>query len=431
MKDILKKLYLKSRHLVPERAIYSSKYFELRAALLSGSSTVIDLCRREQLRKILVTAVEHVDFYKSLNLCIKDIQNVDPILMLEEFPYIEKDMLMDEPARFINNKSFLTLSTYATSGGSSGRGVGIWRSKSSSDIERLFFDLRWGRVGYTSERARVLRIGADARRGLTEDPVSQFGRKVMLSPYHISKAHITKIKSGLEKHSFDFIHAYPSSLLELTRLLRECSCHPYKVGGIFLASEPVSIDQLNYLYSYWQCPLIAHYGLAERTNLGFYFYQSGDESVTYELERLYSISANYPGTNEIVGTSLWNETMPLIKYRTKDNGRLVDGKIISLEGREQDFLIDKSGNKIPGLSVVIDEPTWSQVRQYQVRQTEQGKIEILVVPRYDSLSDNFKSYILNQQLSRWGGFFDISILVVDSIPLTPAGKSRLVDVRIH
>ncbi|MBF6617145.1 MAG: hypothetical protein ITG07_10520 [Candidimonas sp.] len=429
MKELLEKLYRNHKHYLPERLVHSPLFFRLRDALLNPTPAKTEQLIQQRLRHTLLIAKKNVPFYKGLPITTKTIANESPLELLNEFPFIEKDQIMDDQRSFINCKKLLLLSKYATSGGSSGRGIGIWRSKTSSDIEKLFFDVRWGALGYSATQSTILRIGADARRRQDEHPVWRSGHKLMLSPYHVNSAHLSLIFNALSASTIDFIHAYPSIMAELTRLLQSNSLPPpVKPQAIFLASEPSNIEQIHLIQRYWNCGIVLHYGLAERTNLAFYYHNDINHAVTYKLEPLYSISENYPDTTEIVGTSLWNDVMPLIRYRTKDHGIIKDSVIHSLDGRSQDFLTDRNGNLIPGTSVVIDEVTWSKVRQYQVYQSEPGAVKIKVVPRYQRIEDDFLSYILNQQRARWGDFFDISVVVCDSIPLTPAGKTKLVAI---
>ncbi|WP_280287790.1 hypothetical protein [Pseudomonas sp. BN417] len=431
MKKKLEEFYQHSKHLIPPRLLYSPKYFEAKRALECRDSTQQDAVRREQLRKILLVAKQHVPYYKSLAPAVNTITHEDPFELLSEFPYVEKELIMDSPQMFINERAKLWFAKYATTGGSTGRGIGMWRSKSSSDIERLFFNTRWGEVGYKGDRSAVLRVGAEGIRRLHEHPVFKVGKTTMLSPYHISRENISSIARSLAGSDFEFIHAYAAVFLELTYLLKQNNpTPPRNVKAIFLGSEPVTIEQLNIMHDYWKCPIVCHYGLTERTILGFYRYQPGDQSISYKLERLYSIFENSAGSAEVVGTGLWNEVMPLIRYRTKDHGLIVDDTISSLQGREQDFLIDRHGAKISGMSIVINEPTWSRVRQYQIRQRTPGKIELCIVPRHGILDESFKKYVLDQQIGRWGDFFDIILTVCDSIPLSPSGKSKMIDVRI-
>lgn len=61
------------------------------------------------------------------------------------------------------------------------------------------------------------------------------------------------------------------------------------------------------------------YGLTERMNLAFALHTDG-RTTPYRFEPLYGWTETlvHDGRHEIVGTSLWNEAMPLIRYRTAD-----------------------------------------------------------------------------------------------------------------
>lgn len=430
MKKNVEKIYHSGKHLIPERLLYAPAYFKLKSVLNSSDQALKQRVLNDRLRQVLLTATQHVPAYQGLGLAQATVLNENPFELLGCFPYTEKDALMDEPQRYINRRASLVWAKYATSGGSTGRGVGVWRSKVSADIEKLFFDLRWGAFGYKGPKSRVLRIAAEGIKRHSQHPVSTLGRTLLLSPYHISKAHLPLILEGLARHRYDFIHAYAGVLVELTFLLQAaCPSPAAPVTAIFLGSEPVTLAQLAILHRYWQCPLIAHYGLNERTSLGFYVYDPCDSEIAYTLEPLYGVTEHFPGSHELVGTGLWNHVMPIIRYRSKDYGTLSDGKIQHLDGREQNFLITRQGHKISGMSIVIDEATWAKVRSYQIRQRTPGKIELCIVPRTGQLDPAFKSFMLNQQLRRWGDFFEITLTECDSIPLTPAGKTRHVDVQ--
>ena len=143
----------------------------------------------------------------------------------------------------------------------------------------------------------------------------------------------------------------------------------------------------------------------------------------------YGVSENLRdefGNSEIVGTSYWIEEMPLIRYRTQDFGHIdSQGAIAKLDGRNQEFLVDRHGGRIPGFSIKIDEFTWDFVRVYQVVQQERGQIRIRLVPK-SSFNEEIKKRLLAKQQERWGGFFDMSVEIVSEIPRTRAGKFRLI-----
>jgi phenylacetate-CoA ligase len=149
---------------------------------------------------------------------------------------------------------------------------------------------------------------------------------------------------------------------------------------------------------------------------------------SYRLNQLFGYSENLTdeyGNSEIVGTSYWQAAMPLIRYKTQDLGKIINGVIHSLDGRKQEYLIAKDGSAVIGYSIRIDDFTWDYVNIYQVVQEEKGRIRIKVVPR-GNFSDSIKKELLKKQQERWGGLFDIEIEVVGDIARTKAGKRRLI-----
>jgi phenylacetate-CoA ligase len=115
--------------------------------------------------------------------------------------------------------------------------------------------------------------------------------------------------------------------------------------------------------------------------------------------------------------------MPLIRYRTQDYCEIREGIVCDLEGREQEFLTTRSGAKLPGISIMIDQFTWDYVEVLQVVQNEPGKVEFHVkpLPQYE---ESVGQRILASQQAKWGEFFDLSLVVTDRIERTPSGKIR-------
>ena len=124
-----------------------------------------------------------------------------------------------------------------------------------------------------------------------------------------------------------------------------------------------------------------------------------------------------------MGTSYWNDVMPLIRYRTQDYGEISDGIMLELEGREQEFLTSKSGVRIPGISIMIDDFTFDYVEVFQVVQKERGKVEFHIKPR-PQYSEDIGQRILVSQQAKWGDYFDLELVVTDRIERTVSGKIR-------
>jgi phenylacetate-CoA ligase len=419
--------YYAWRRYLPARVLYHRDYFRVRA-LLAQDDAAVAAQARLRLRQVLVHALEHVPYYRStVRLSAAEAAHEPLHEVLACFPYLSKDEVMAQQRAFLDRRRDPRKLMYATSGGSSGQGIGMWRSKRLADIEKAFFAQEWGKLGFSFHRARILRIGADARRLAHEGPVRVVGNRLMVSPYHVGARHKAAILEAMHRFRPEYLHAYPSSAAALAELLHTNELD-LQVKAVLLASEPATCGQLEAIRRLFRCPVSLNYGLSERTNLAF---SSCDDAGTsdYAFQPLYGWSENRMDGDraEIVGTSLWNDVMPLIRYRTGDYGRIGgDGRCSSVDGRGQEFLVDRMGKRIPGLSIVIDEATWDFVRLYQVRQRRAGEITLAVVPRHGSLSEEQRAFVLDAQRRRWGGFFHISLEVENDIPLAPNGKRKLV-----
>lgn len=419
--------YYAWRRFLPARLIYHPDYFRVHALLArdeGGRALEAGRC----LRRVLVHALEHVPWYRHhVRLGPREAAHEPLERVLACFPYLTKEEVMARQRDFLDRRADPRKLLYATSGGSSGQGIGMWRSKRLADIEKAFFTHEWGRYGFSFDKARILRIGADARRLAHEPPTRVIGNRLMLSPYHVAEAHRAPILDAIRRFRPAFVHAYPSSAAALADLLGNADLD-LRVRAVLLASEPATPAQLAAIRAAFRCPVSLNYGLSERTNLAFADYGEAGLSA-YRFQPLYGWSENRADEErlEIVGTSLWNDVMPLIRYRTGDYGAIdAQGRCPAIDGRGQEFLVDRSGRRIPGLAIVIDEATWDFVRLYQVRQRHPGAIVLAVVPRHGGLSADQRAFVLDAQRRRWGGFFDIALQVESDIPLAPNGKRKLV-----
>ena len=419
--------YYAWRRFLPARVLYHPDFFRVRALLAQDDIRVAQEARR-RLRRVLVHALAYVPWYRrNVRLGPREAAHEPLEQVLACFPYLSKDEVMAQQRDFLDCRADPDKLLYATSGGSSGQGIGMWRSKRLADIEKAFFTHEWGRFGFSFDKARILRIGADARRLAHEAPTRVAGNRLMLSPYHLDAAHRGAILDAIARFRPAYVHAYPSSAAALAELLRPGDL-ALQVRAVLLASEPATPAQLAAIRRLFRCPVSLNYGLSERTNLAFAGYD--DEGLgNYRFQPLYGWSENRIDEDrcEIVGTSLWNDLMPLIRYRTGDYGRIgAGGHCAAIDGRGQDFLVDRSGRRIPGLAIVIDEVTWDFVRLYQVRQRRPGAITLAVVARHGVLSAEQRAFVLDAQRRRWGGFFDIALQEERDIPLAPNGKRKLV-----
>lgn len=413
------------RQWVPKRLLYHPDHFKVRA-LLAAAPEVQALYAEQRLRRILRNATAHVPYYRSkVKIDPDDIDHAPLPELIARFPYIGKAEVMERQQDFRDRRFDPAFLLYVTSHGSTGTGIGVWRSKREADIEKAFYASQWGRLGFDFDKSRYLRIGYDAVRPLDAAPVWQQGNRLMLSPDHLRPANLSVIVDAIERFRPQFIHAYPSTALALVQLLdddrRELGI---PLRGVLLGSEPASPGQLALLSRVFRAPVSISYGLTERTNLAFACHDSSAVGA-YRFQPLYAWNENrmQHGRPEIVGTSLWNEAMPLIRYCTGDFGLIDgDGYCQRIEGRLQEFVVDRHGNRLPGLTIVLDACSWQSVKACQLYQRERGKVTLRVVPRHSSLRMEERSALLAGPVRHWGSAIEFDYVEVPEIAAGPGGK---------
>lgn len=419
--------YYRWRRWIPEKLLYHRDYFlvqELLHADAEGRARAADA----RLRSVLSTACAHVPYYRQrVRLDADAVRHAPLDELIGQFPYIDKAEVMAHQRDFLDERLDPRFLHYAASNGSTGTGIGVWRSKRESDIEKAFYAHAWGKFGFRYDSSRYLRIGCDAVRPLDAAPSWRLGNRLMLSPDHLQASRRATIVDALNRFRPHFIHAYPSGALALAELLAPGD-RDFPVRAVLLASEPASPSQLALIRHVFGAPVSISYGLTERTNLAFATCADAAPG-PYRFEPLYGRTETRPrhGRSEIVGTSLWNQSMPLIRYCTGDYAAIdAHGHCDAIQGRLQEFVVDRDGNRLPGLTIALDASAWDFVKACQLYQREPGKVTLRVVPRRQGLSPEQRRALLAGPVRHWGRGIEFDCVEVAEIADSPGGKRRFV-----
>jgi len=145
-----------------------------------------------------------------------------------------------------------------------------------------------------------------------------------------------------------------------------------------------------------------------------------------------------PGeSGRVVGTSLFNYAMPLIRYDLGDVAVPIDdecscGVTLPLmrlvEGRADDFLVAIDGRLIPP-TVFFPYPfeNMDKIKQFRVVQKRRDKLRIELVPKGEFLNENGFFKKAEKRIKQlFGENMQVEFKVVDVIPLDKSGKLRKV-----
>jgi phenylacetate-CoA ligase len=93
-----------------------------------------------------------------------------------------------------------------------------------------------------------------------------------------------------------------------------------------------------------------------------------------------------------------------------------------IEGRTQEFIINKTGNELPMTGMYGTIPSSSnQVKEYQFLQREPGELIVKIV-RCEGYTDKDECLIMQSLTRTIGSGFNISVKYVDSVTRTTGGK---------
>lgn len=275
----------------------------------------------QRLRKLLLHAVEHVPAYRNIGISPSDVYS-DPFSTLKEFPLIDKRMLRDNLVDYVSDDFDPTRAFKLKTSGSTGvplvlvddedslieyaavyyRVLEEFNIPTGSLICHLIADARQAPYAIEtqlfaglSEVARVNMLSSDSRLRCEAieyiqnvQPILIFGNPsdLLLLACEVNRLGIT-IKP-------------PKVVISCGENLSQLACHRIELSIGCKVAE---------IYSMQECKAIAWQCSSEKLHIN-------DDRVIVEENYL------SPGRGELVITNLTNFTMPLIRYRSGDIGKV-------------------------------------------------------------------------------------------------------------
>jgi len=207
--------------------------------------------------------------------------------------------------------------------------------------------------------------------------------------------------------------------------------------AVLLGSEPVEAGERELIEKVFGVRAFSWYGHSEQVILAgecektTVYHHFPDYGIVELIDGQGEPVVKEGDSGELVGTGLYNRSMPLIRYRTGDRARLRDwhcecgrchDRFGQVEGRwEKAYLIGRSGAKISLSSMNVHGPEFDRVGRYQYYQEQPGVMDLRVVV-LPGFSENDMAAIRALYAGKTGSELRIDIKVVDDIPLTQRGK---------
>jgi phenylacetate-CoA ligase len=245
----------------------------------------------------------------------------------------------------------------------------------------------------------------------------------------------------MRAQNLTYLHSYPSAAIDFARHLKDMGIEVPGFRAVLGASENLYPGQREFIESFYGTRLFSWYGHTETTILAAEcevsnYYHILPEYGLCELIRRDGRAAEKEGEmGELVGTSLDNFAMPLIRYRTDDwavigPGQCACGRSYKLiketyGRRTQEMLVGKLDNLISVTALNMHSDIFDNVQQLQFYQRERGKVE-LRIKRKPGYTERDSKHILAGLNEKIGDTMEISLNFTDEISLMPRGKFRFV-----
>jgi phenylacetate-CoA ligase len=434
---------IKAVALLPYFFVFMKTYFFLKRSE-TWSKKKLEQYQTLKLKELINHAYQNVPYYTRLfdekNIKPEDIKELSDI---EKIPFLTKELVRLNinylKARNYPEKKF----EYVTTGGTSGIPMGFYYEKGvSRAIEWAFIKKQWDRIGYHFfDKCVVLKgtvIKSTGRSNISE--YSFFHRWLILSSYHLTEENLPEYLEKIRHFKPKFIQAYPSSITMIAKYMKKNGTPPFKdLKAVLCGSENMYPGQRELLEEILGCNVYSWYGHMEHVILGGECECSNNYHVFPEYGIFELVDFNGNGISDenqegsLVGTSLTNFAMPLIRYKT-DDFAMVDLKacpcgrqyplICNVKGRwVQEFIIAPHNRKISLTALNMHSDIFDNVVQYQFYQDKIGEVILNIVPGPEYSS--YDTQKIHSELSKKLGD-DVSLIIsfVENIPPTQQGKYR-------
>ena len=434
---------------VLDRERYGGRYHEYRELLSrsqSYSSQELRSYQDERLKEMIQHAYATVPYYRTMfderRLKPVDIRTQED---LQKLPLLTKEDIKKNFRALMSNKYKERNLKKGHTSGTTGTPLEICYDPSAIYITYAALDrqYQWARcrLGRDGDRIAVARGNVIVPLSQQKPPFWRYNRyhnQLLLSSFHLSNENMPFYFSEMRRYQPTVLDGYPSTLFILAKFLKS-SGQKYPLKAVISSSETLYDFQREVIEESFQCRIFDYYALAERV----VFATECEEHHGHHLSMEYGISeilddADAPvakGTvGRLVGTSLHNFGMPLIRYVTNDRtaikvescpcGRSLD-LMEDVTTKAEDILILKDGRYISPSVLTHPFKPLNSILESQIIQKDYDRIFINIVPGKE-FTQSEAQHLVSEFKKRLGADISVTVQIVDTIPKSARGKFRWV-----
>ena len=407
------------------------------------SAEQIEKYQMDKLTPLLQHAYDHVPYYRRLfdflNIKPPDIRKTSD---LYQFPIIRKQDIMQNQHDFIpdNYESFKY--KRGRTGGTSGSpfpyytDMKAWAMNWAVNM-RTF---QWAGYRYGKDRLAVMAGGSlipNEGKGLKKRIMHHVNNYYTMPITHMDATMMDEYFYQIKKQKIRFLRGYPSAIYTFAEhLLQRGQTLPLK--AVITTAEMLYPHQRDLMKKVFACDIFDTYGCRDGMGMAVECEKHNGMHICPDLSIMHIVDESgnevkAGETGEVVLTSLYNYSMPFIRYAPGDMAIKSDKKcscgrsfpmIEKIIGRTSDVIKLVNGRVLNGLSIPFEDLT-TEVDKFQIVQEALDRIEVLLVPRGELTQERIES-IEKMLLFHCGEGVEVEAKIVDSIKMPKSGKFRYV-----
>ena len=314
----------------------------------------------------------------------------------------------------------------------------VWMTYAVFDRHYRWAGLRMGRDG---DRIAVVRGNVIVPLEQRSAPFWRYNRwqnQLLLSSFHLSKAHLPAYFDELRRFAPAVLDGYPSTLYVLARFLQSRN-ERFPLRAAVTSSETLYDFQREVIEDRFACRVFDYYALAERA----VFSHECDRHEGHHVAMEYGLAevvdengtpAPRGAVGKLVGTTLHNRAMPLIRYVTNDMSSLRVESCSCGRGLE---LMDDVTTKAEDLLTLADGRLISPsvlthpfkpldcIEGSQIVQTAYNAVTIRIIPGA-AYTPAHTRHLIDEFQQRLGESVRITVEMVNELEISSSAKFKWV-----
>ncbi len=399
--------------------------------------------RLRRLQALLAHAAAHSPWYRDtwreLDL---DPSDVVSLADLQRWPVIDRDTIREHRMAMRSTAPDTRLISKST-GGSSGVPLHFDLDLDSNERRMAAWHRGYGWAGAAPGTRQWYLWGvppdatADWKKSKLKLYDALYGRTTE-SCFALAESEVDRFAASLARTRPQAIVAYTGALYTFARMLESRRIRPFSPNSIVVGAEKLHDFQREVIERVFDAPVFETYGSREVMLIAAECPEHDGLHITAEHlivelldEHDQAVAEGQEG--DVVITDLTNTGMPFIRYRNGDRAVAASGKcacgrglprLARITGRRLDVLTTPDGQQLPGEFFPHILKEFPAVQRYQVVQDEPSHVTVrMIAPGW---SDADAARLGREVSAVAGGSLEVRVEQVDDIPLTAAGKLKVV-----